>query len=189
MTLRATLVMTLCLAAVGCAHGAAPARDPGDFGARPLTHTQQLAIAAAAEQVGDGLRAQQYLLAALRSGASAQRVLPWLLRLYVADGQYRLAIATARDHLRVHAGDTQLRLLLASLYEAAQQEELAVAQYERTIVDAPSDPRAHFALASLLRERGREPGRADQHFRAYLALAPRGADAAEARAALLTELP
>jgi hypothetical protein len=41
----------------------------------------------------------------------------------------------------------------------------------------------------MLHERGREPGRADQHFRAYLSLEPHGDNAAEARAALLTELP
>lgn len=183
---RATACMWLCLAAIGCAHtGAAQLANP-----TPVPNPEQLLeIARAADQLGDNLRAQQYLLAAARSGASPKLTLPLLLRSYVADGQYRLAIDTARDYLRAHPEDARLRLLLASLYEATQLEAAAIEQYERVLSELPSDADAHFALAELLHELGREPGRADQHFRAYLALAPHGDNAAEARASLLEELP
>lgn len=179
----------LSTAAAGCAHVGPGVKESAPASLQPLAAEQLLVVARAAEQLGDGLRAQQYLLSALRAGAQPQRVLPWLLRLYVADGQYRLAIDTAREHLRVHPRDTGLRILLAGLYEATELEAVALEQYERVIASAPEDARAHFALAALLRERGREPGRADQHFRAYLALDPQGENADEARAALLTELP
>ena len=175
------------IAANGCAHVPASASEP--TAERPLDAEELLVIAQVAEQMGDGLRAQQYLLSALRAGADARRVMPWILRLYVADSQYRLAIDTARDYLRVHPRDAGMRMLLAGLYEATELELGALDQYERVIAASPSEPRAHFALASLLHEQGREPGRADAHFRAYLALDPDGENADEARAALLTELP
>ena len=183
-----SLLVAFCVLGItanGCAHVSAPASEPE----RPLEAEQLLVVAGAAEQLGDRLRAQQYLMSALRAGAEPRRVLPWLLRLYVADSQYRLAIDTTREYLRVHPRDTGMRMLLAGLYEATELEVGALEQYERVIASAPDEPRAHFALASLLRERGREPGRADEHFRAYLSLDPRGENADEARAALLTELP
>jgi Tfp pilus assembly protein PilF len=183
--LRAAKRWFLCLFLTGCAgtaHTATPANIPP-----PLQAAELLEIARRAEQLGDTLRAQQYLLAAARSGASAQQTLPWLLRLYIADGQYRLAIDTARETLRRHPEQHALRILLASLYEATDLDSAAVEEYERALQAQPDDARAHFALAALLQPH--EPGRADTHYRAYLALAPQGEDAARARAALLQELP
>lgn len=180
------LMLLMALGLLGCAHitTGAPETAP-----QALQAEQLLAIASAAEQVGDGLRAQQYLLAALHAGANQEHALPWLLRLYVTDSQYRLAIDTARDYLRAKPDAVELRLLLARLYEATQLEAGAVEEYERVITVAPNEARAHFALAALLHAQGNEPGRADQHFRSYLALAPQGENAKEARAALLQELP
>lgn len=173
----------------GCAHLPAPA-EPGERDTPGSLSTDQLlSIASAAEQMGDGLRAQQYLRAASHAGASPERTLPWLLRLYVADGQYRLAIDAARDHLRSHPEQIELRLLLAGLYEVTQLDAAAVEQYERVLAQKPDESRAHYALAALLREHDREPGRVDAHFRAYLALEPDGPGSAEARTALLKELP
>lgn len=183
---RRLLYGAMLAALSGCAHVSAPTNFTAP---QPLQAEELLAIASAAEQTGDGLRAQQYLLAALNAGISRERALPRLLRSYVADGQYRLAIDVARDFLRAKPDDVDLHLLLARLYEATELEAGAVEEYERIIAAAPSDARAHFALASLLHEHGSEPGRADEHFRAYLALAPRGEDARAARAALLKELP
>ena len=48
---------------------------------------------------------------------------------------------------------------------------------------------AHYALASLLHDKGRDLARADEHYRAYLTLQPHGDHADEARALLLKELP
>lgn len=146
-------------------------------------------MAAAAERVGDGLRAQQYLLMARQRGADLGKTLPWLLRLYVSDGQYRVAIDTARVYLELHPEQLTLRILLATLYEATALDIAAIDQYERVLSVAPSEPRAHYALASLLHRNQQERLRADQHFRAYLALEPNGPAADRARSLLLKELP
>jgi tetratricopeptide (TPR) repeat protein len=157
-------------------------------GTLPRLQTEQLlAVAEVAERSGDDLRAQQYLLAALKTGtasAAPERVLPRLLQLYIRDGQYRLATETLRDHLRRHPQQHGLRLLLADLYAATQLSAAAVTEYERVLSAAPASPRAHFALGSLLHDVGGEPARADLHLRAYLAYAPEGVHAEEARALL-----
>jgi hypothetical protein len=57
------------------------------------------------------------------------------------------------------------------------------------LIEEPNNAEAHFALASLLHECGRDHALADQHYRAYLALEPNGTYAEEARSLLLTELP
>jgi tetratricopeptide (TPR) repeat protein len=153
-----------------------------------LSAAQLLAVAAALEQSGDTVRAEQYLQQALRQGAPAAAVVPRLLRMYAADGQYRLAIELAENHLRKHPRDRGVRLFLGTLYGALGQELNAVAQYERVLAQAPEDAQAHFAMASVLHDAGRERGRADRHFRTYLALEPHGPHAEEARSLLLTEL-
>ncbi|MET0389021.1 MAG: tetratricopeptide repeat protein [Polyangiales bacterium] len=177
----------LLVAAVGCAHGR-PVPDSAAPDAE-LGADQLLEVAVLAERIGDGLRAQQYLLSARERGADDNKTLPWLLRLYVADGQYRAAIDTARASLEQHPDQLPLRMLLASLYEATALDIDAIDQYERVLSRAPSEPRAHYALASLLHRHQQERLRADQHFRAYLALEPDGPHAERARSLLLKELP
>ncbi|MEY4575837.1 MAG: hypothetical protein RL701_540 [Pseudomonadota bacterium] len=174
------------IAALGCAAiSCAPPSALSNRATLPRLEAEQLlAVADLAESSGDELRAQQYLLAALRSGVAAERVLPRLLRLYVRDGQYRLATETLRDHLRAHPQQHGLRLLLADLYAATQLSAAAVSEYERVLTEAPASSRAHFALGSLLHDVGGEPARANQHLRAYLASAPQGVHADEARSLL-----
>jgi tetratricopeptide (TPR) repeat protein len=154
-----------------------------------LTIAQLLEVAAVLEQSGDTVRAEQYLHAALQQGADERAIVPRLLRLYVADGQYRLAIDQAEHHLRRHPLDRNLRLFVAALHTAVGADALAVAQYERVLRAEPNHAEAHYALAALLHAAGREPGRADEHFRTYLALEPSGHYADEARGLLLTEMP
>jgi len=178
-------VVALVSLLVGCAHAAPLAT------ANPVVESQQQLLASAqrAQQEGDSLRAQQYLLAALQRGADQKRVLPWLLRLYVADGQYRSAIERVHEGLRLRDDDLELRLLLASLYRATELETLAAQQYEEVLQRAPSQARAHFELAMMLHESGSDAARADRHFRAFLALAPDGPEALAARTRLLKEMP
>jgi tetratricopeptide (TPR) repeat protein len=161
----------------------------GDEKFSRLDASELLAVASVLEQSGETMRAQQYLQQALRQGAAPKLAVPRLLRLYVADGQYRLAVDQAENYLRVHPRDRDVRRFLAALYGALDCHAQAVEQYARVLAAAPKDAQAHFALASTLHESGQEPLRADQHFRAYLALDPQGAHAEEARSLLLTELP
>jgi tetratricopeptide (TPR) repeat protein len=148
-----------------------------------------LAVADLAERSGDTLRAQQYLRSALESGIDTKQVLVRLLRLYVADGQYRSAIESAHEGLRLHAHDIALRLLLADLYRATDLTAAAQEQYERVLAEAPDQARAHLELGQLLHESGRDSARADEHFRTYLSLRPDGPEAGDVRARLLKELP
>lgn len=170
---------------VGCVH----AGQPRDAEAALPTAEQLVQVAELAEQTGDPLRAQQYLLAALRAGADEREVVPRLLALYVNDGQYRVAIDQAEHHLRRHPRDQALRLLLSTLYTAVGEEEHAIAEFERVLEKTPNDAYAHFALASLLHDTGGAAERADVHYRAYLELDPHGPHADEARGLLLREVP
>jgi Flp pilus assembly protein TadD len=177
------LVLLLALSACASLQAAPPARHD-----EQLSVDQLLGIAAALETNGDALRAPQYLLAALKAGADEARVVPWLLRLYIQDGQYRLAIEHAEHALRRAPDDRGLRMLLASMYSALELESAAIQQYQRLLEGAPDDATAHYALATLLHDHG-DASQADEHYRAYLTLDPKGAHAAEARSLLLTELP
>jgi tetratricopeptide (TPR) repeat protein len=180
----------LLFALLGCASTAGAGRGAGRSGQlETLSKAQLVEIANALAQTGDTIRAEQYYATALRQGGDRSEVLLPLLRLYVRDGQYRLAIEHAEDQLRRQPRDVALRLLLGTLYAATGQMREAVAAFEQVLRVAPRSAEAHFALATALREAHIDLGRADEHFRAYLAVAPEGEHAEEARSLLLTELP
>jgi tetratricopeptide (TPR) repeat protein len=190
----------LCASAVfvfvaGCA-SAGPAKVTGAPRTARLSEPQLLAIASVLERRGDAMRAGQYLSLALAQGADSAQVVPRLLRLYVRDGQYRLALDLAENHLRRRPRDLRTRFVLGTLCTALGMSARAAEQYERVLAGAVQRDRherlradAHFALASLLHEQGQDVARADAHYRAYLRLRPAGQHAETARAALLTELP
>ena len=102
MTLRVMMLLSTGLF-TACAHGAG-LRAGGDAPRDP-TAAEFVQIAEGAERMGDSLRAQQYLNAALRAGAEETEVTPRLLRLYVADGQYRVAIEQCEHYLRRQPDD------------------------------------------------------------------------------------
>jgi len=166
----------------------------GPFGARGQALTepsaeQYLQVAEAAERMGDTMRAQQYLGSALRAGADEREVIPRLLVLYVGDGQYQFALDECEHYLRRYPDDRKARLLLSTLYTAVGDADKAIGEYERVLKDAPNDAYAHFAMATVLHDRGGASARADEHYRAYLGLAPNGEYAAEARGLLLRSVP
>jgi tetratricopeptide (TPR) repeat protein len=175
---------TIALWLSGCAQRPGAASSAAD-----VSGEQLLGIARHAERQGDTLRAQQYLLTALARGADPRRVLPWLLRSYVADGQYRSAIQRAREGLSVRADDIPLRLLLADLYRATELTAAALQEYEQVLELSPDQPRAHLELATMLHDSGADAARAEQHFRAYLVLEPNGSEAGAVRARLLKGMP
>jgi tetratricopeptide (TPR) repeat protein len=141
-----------------------------------------------AEQ-GDRVRAAQYLGWAQKDGVPAREIVPRLLALYTDDGQYRLAIDTAESYLRRHPSDARIRKCLGALYLAIDALDDARRSFEALVRDTPDDPDAHYALAATLRAAGTQHARADEQFRAYLALAPSGEHAEEVRASMLKELP
>jgi Tfp pilus assembly protein PilF len=180
--MRAALVLMLML--TGCAGSLARgAAKPEPTGVQLLEIADLLAAS------GERVRAGQYLDLARQRGAAELEVLPRLLKLYVADGQYRLAIEHVEQYLRRHPNDTKLRLCLASLYAAVDIATPAIRELGKVLAVEPQNADAHYALASLLREAGTERAATDQHYRAYLALQPDGLHAEEARASLLQEVP
>jgi tetratricopeptide (TPR) repeat protein len=186
--LRNTSVLAVILAwsAFGCAgsqlRAAASPEGPS------LSTAQLIEVAQELERRGDSLRAEQYWMEALDRGAPSDVVLPHLFSAYVRDRQYRLAAQRAEDHLRRHPNSTRVRLLLAALYQAVDDYAQAVRQYRVVVRSEPQRADAHYALATALVEQGHDRSGADEHFRRYLELAPNGAYAERAHAALLKEV-
>ncbi|HKU39596.1 MAG TPA: tetratricopeptide repeat protein [Polyangiales bacterium] len=173
--------------AAGCA-GTLPAAPSGEDLAAPNAQ-QLLALADALAASGDHVRAGQYLSAAQASGVPPREIIGRLLKLDVAAGQYRLAIEHAETFLQSHPDEIEIRQCLASFYLAIGAHAEAAREYARVLADRPNLAEAHFALATVLRDSGASRARASEHYRAYLALAPRGRHAEEARAGLFEELP
>jgi tetratricopeptide (TPR) repeat protein len=135
--------------------------------------------------IGDTTRAEQYFAAALSAGGDERVVIPYLLTVCAQDGRYRVAIQYAEAYLRTHPNDLRVRFVLGALYSAVG-EAAPAREALRTVVDArPEDADAHFALGVLLRDNEHDYAGADQQFREYLRLKPRGAHAEEAEASLL----
>lgn len=138
---------------------------------------------------GDLVRAADYLTLALDAGADPQAILPLLMRTYVESGRFRMAIGLGDELLRRRPNDVPLRLLVATLAAGLGKTSLAQKHLAHVLRIDAEHPEAHFAFARLLRDEIGDRGRADEHFRRYLALAPRGVHSPEARSSLLTEVP
>ena len=136
--------------------------------------------------IGDYTRAEQYLNAARDGGADEREIIRLLLEVCVRDHRYRDAIQHGEAFLREHPEDQRTRLVLAALESAVGYENQAETELERVLRAQPKNAEAHYALAVLFRDGLGDAGRADEHFRAYLALRPAGSHAEEARGSLLT---
>jgi tetratricopeptide (TPR) repeat protein len=135
--------------------------------------------------MGDTTRAEQYYAAAIARGGSEVGIEPLLLSVCVQDGRYRVAIEYAEQYLKTHANDLRVRFLLGTIYEAVGDPARARSNLQIVVDGHPEDPDAHYALAILARDGDHDPVAADQHFREYLRLNPRGPHAEEAQASLL----
>ncbi len=140
-------------------------------------------------EIGDLTRAEQYLSAAIDSGANADVVLPMLLRVCISEQRYWVAIDYAEPHLRRRPDDYRLRFVVASLYEVIGDTKMARAHLERVLDDKPEYADAHYAIAVLIRDGEHDVVGADAHFREYLRLEPKGLHAEEARGSLLKTIP
>ena len=136
--------------------------------------------------IGDYTRAEQYLDAARDGGADEREIIRLLLEVCVRDHRYRDAIQHGESFLREHPEDQRTRLVLAALESAVGYETQAETELERVLRVQPRNAEAHYALAVLFRDGLGDRGRADEHFRAYLALLPSGSHAEEARGSLMT---
>jgi tetratricopeptide (TPR) repeat protein len=178
--------MCLALAAAGCAH--APASTPAhgamrEESKRPLhveLKERGLSLAAAGEDV----RAEQYFAGALESGGDVDEILPLLLRVCVASERYEAALAYAERYQPAPGENLELDMVLAALQLGLGQIERARKNLEQ-ILSQKKLPQAHYMLGELYGNSLQDYGAADLHYREYLALAPDGAHAAQARRSLL----
>lgn len=174
--MRAAGFLLLCLLA-SCAH-AAPPSVPRDALAAESLYRDGLARA----EQGDLTRAEQYLASAHRMRGD-RRSLVALLGVCVRASRLRSALAYAEPYLRDHPDEVPLLGLVAALRLGLGELELAERALAALLARDEKSAEAHYMLARVLLARA-SPGRARRSFGRYLALAPDGAHAEEARAAL-----
>jgi len=189
MAARLSLVYALACGALACGGGNSPAQDAKqklailDKSSQPSKLVEQ---GKAYSAVGDTTRAEQYFSMALQRGADESVVVPLIVKVCVRDGRYELAIDYAGRYTQKHPSDVRVRYLLGTLYAAVGDRARARQELEYVVGAKPNDPEAHWALAKVLHDEGKDLVLADGQFREYLRLAPTGSHADEARASITT---
>lgn len=179
---RATWIVILGLFAYGCHHRTRTLRDSSSHSVPVVTAADLFRMGLIHAHRGDLLRAEQYLSAARRRGHDEEATVYWLVHVCVLAGRYRSALRHSKTYLQNHPESWDLRLVVASLYEALGDFNEARLNLERVVASQPQDALARYRLALLYRHRTALPDRALPHLRAYLELAPEGPHAAEVRA-------
>ncbi|HET7538721.1 MAG TPA: hypothetical protein VFK05_02580 [Polyangiaceae bacterium] len=134
--------------------------------------------------VGDSTRAEEYYAAALAGGGDPQLLVRRLIRVCVSGQRFRAALAYADDYLLRRPSDHEVRFARATIAGAVGEIEQAYADLIELAEAVPDNPDVHFALAVLLRDDLVDLPEARAHFARYLALAPNGSNAAQARLAV-----
>ena len=135
--------------------------------------------------LGDDTRAEQYLSAALASGADPKTIMPLLLKSCVRAGHLRLAVEYAESQLARDPEDAHLRFLAGALEASIGNRVEARTNLERAAADLPNDSKVQFHVAAFFRDDAADKIAADPYFREYLRLEPKGEHAAEARASIM----
>lgn len=174
---------------VACGGAAAQQQRERDALRREASAETLVERADAAASIGDMTRAEQYYVAAIGAGGREKPLVRRLLLVCVADRRYPVAAEYAEQYLRRHPRDAEITFAAASIQAALGQHEQAQRLLERVLQTRPAWPDAHYALSSVLRERGHAPQEADEHDRAYLKLSPDGPLAEVARARLTRRAP
>lgn len=185
------LVIFLSIAVSGCARPHALERAPegGEALHARRLYEQGMALQAA----GDLTRAEQYLATAHRAAGRDRASLVALLSVCVRASRLRSALAHAQPYLHDHPRDVHLQTLVASIHFALGELAQARSALEHALFVREAQPDAHYLLGRVQRELGARLGpsgrvhrrEARRHFARYLALAPDGTHAEEARAALV----
>lgn len=180
-------LMLMCAALlleVGCGGAAAQQQREHDLLRRDGSASGLVEHADAAAAIGDLTRAEQYYVAAIAAGGREKPLVQRLLLVCVADQRYPVAAQYAEQYLRRHPGDWGISFAAAAIAVALGHHDRAQLLLERVVNRRPSWPEAHYALSSVLRERGRALDVADLHDLQYLKLQPDGPLAEAARARL-----
>ncbi len=134
---------------------------------------------------GDSIRAEQYLLLASRAGYPESKLIVPLLEACMGASRLRAALAHALPYLRAHPSAWRVRYLAATIQAALGDVDAAVSELERVVrdhtLDHPEAAEAHYLLGVLQRDTRADDRAALDSFAAYLARAPNGEHAEEAR--------
>ncbi|MBZ0116634.1 MAG: tetratricopeptide repeat protein [Sandaracinaceae bacterium] len=182
---RAVLASAILIAGCGGA-AAAPIGNPD-----PLAHVTPAELyerGLALGRAGDFVRAEQYLAASLERGHPEDQVVPVLVAACVQSSRLSSALSYAEPYLARHPTNWSLRLLIATIRIGLGTPDVARDELDRVLRDAPEEPpQAHYFLGVLYRDHLSNLDTAREHFRRYIALAPDGEHAEEARASLTPE--
>jgi len=183
---RGSLLLAFALAASACSGTSTPAAAKA---AAPLPEDRDpqllLARGKAYAEVGDMVRAEQYLAAALVARADERAVLPTLLKVCVASRHYRLASEYAEVALARYPRDAHLRFVAGALYVSIGEQGRAREHLEHAARELPNDAEVQFAVAVFFRDDLSDQVGADPYFREYIRLAPSGKHLDEARTSLM----
>lgn len=139
-------------------------------------------------EIGDGLRAQEYFASALKAGADEKVVLPLLLRACVSQKNYRLAAEYAEAALAREPRNARLRLLAGTLHASVGDSTRSRERLEQAAAELEGEPEVQFTVAVSFRDDANDVVNADKYFRRYLALAPNGEHADEAKSSLMVQI-
>jgi Flp pilus assembly protein TadD len=182
MTKRFAIGLLGLSCSAGCAATAGQAiRADAEVVRRESTPDVLLHRGEAFAAVGDTTRAEQYYAAALAAGGDPYSLVRRLVRVCVSGQRYRAALAYADDYLLRRPSDHELRFARATIAGGVGETKQAHADLTELAQAEPNNPAVHFALGVLLRDDLVDPTQARVHFARYLALAPNGSKADEAR--------
>lgn len=134
----------------------------------------------------DWSRAEEYLQLSMDQGIPPERVLPPLLRVCIGGSRYAAALRYATPYLESHPDAVGLRTLVAVIRLSTGETARGESDLRAVIALAPDQvPQAYFLLGRSLLASDRDQAR--ELLEHYLAIAPSGDDATEARG-LLAEL-
>jgi len=176
---RLALAALLCTA---CATSAtSPAAPPAQTTAPIDTAEGLYARGTRAAREGDMIRAEQYMTLAVRAGYPRERAVAAIVEACLSSSRLRAALSHAEPHLRRHPDAWRLRLLVAAVQAALGRVDRAIDELERVTTQVPDAAEAHYLLAVWHAEHLGDEARARASFEHYLAHAPEGAHAPEAR--------
>ncbi|MBX3186202.1 MAG: tetratricopeptide repeat protein [Labilithrix sp.] len=183
------LMALVCAAgAFGCAAPQSKMRKDVEAMKAESTPEHLVASGDAYASVGDMTRAEQYFVAALRSGGEHDKLVRRLIAVCVSDSRYPVALDYADEYLRKHPADVDVRYAAATLRVAVGDDKRAREELARVFAARPDHAEGHYLLA-LVEKGGGDVMAADAQFRAYLTAAPDGEHAEVARANLMRSVP
>lgn len=137
--MRALLTIVMAWAWLGCASN--PSARPTTPPASVSSTAQSDALAARGLELlerGDYVRAEQYMLVALRAGHDADALIVPLLCSCIASNRLRSALSHAERYLARHPQAWHVRYVKAAIHRALDQPLLAQDELTRVLAAVPS---------------------------------------------------